>query len=460
MFLLAKFGRKKRPMVEGIFQYYFLFDEDAPQFIGKMAPLLQNAGFRPFTDCDGGGLPHSLPFKQSFWQFSTGEGSCVWALAYSPAGSWQDSFQEIKSLEQQAGVDVDMILGQATIVIAPGHPWEDLLKHYEAAVGGKPGMEIPVKTGRLMRYALSPTNIFYVANPEVYDASSSVFWGQRLAQFEAQQLKAGIISRLLREQLASVNRETAALDRELSLILHANLVSDQGEHKETEELSAQLNRLTTSYAKIAGSRHLIAKGKANLQAVLNQWTRQLRQESALDFDQARLNTWMENYHERLDQLTQAEANLQVSQQDYQAAIEVVRSRIDMMNSRSNLATQAQIRELMEHNTEMQKQSLVFQYAAGLIEFIVLAYYSHSLWKNLSHEGYLMVPASIQFIVVLLFSGNAVYCTHLLAEYMQGEYEVKSKMVISLISLAVLLVTIIAGTIFLSSQSASGLSAGH
>ncbi|HCF50422.1 MAG TPA: hypothetical protein DER60_09075, partial [Syntrophomonas sp.] len=238
--------------------------------------------------------------------------------------------------------------------------------------------------------------------------------------------------------------------------LHANLVSDQGEHKETEELSAQLNRLTTSYAKIAGSRHLIAKGKANLQAVLNQWTRQLRQESALDFDQARLNTWMENYHERLDQLTQAEANLQVSQEDYQAAIEVVRSRIDMMNSRSNLATQAQIRELMEHNTEMQKQSLVFQYAAGLIEFIVLAYYSHSLWKNLSHEGYLMVPASIQFIVVLLFSGNAVYCTHLLAEYMQGEHEVKSKMVISLISLAVLLVTIIAGTIFLSSQGASGL----
>ncbi len=169
---------------------------------------------------------------------------------------------------------------------------------------------------------------------------------------------------------------------------------------------------------------------------------------------------MENYHERLDQLTQAEANLQVSQQDYQAAIEVVRSRIDMMNSRSNLATQAQIRELMEHNTEMQKQSLVFQYAAGLIEFIVLAYYSHSLWKNLSHEGYLMVPASIQFIVVLLFSGNAVYCTHLLAEYMQGEYEVKSKMVHIVDLTGVLLVTIIAGTIFLSSQSASGLSAGH
>ena len=109
---------------------------------------------------------------------------------------------------------------------------------------------------------------------------------------------------------------------------------------------------------------------------------------------------------------------------------------------------------------MQKQSLVFQYAAGLIEFIVLAYYSHSLWKNLAYQAYNMIPASIQFMVVLLFSGHAVYCTHLLAEYIQGEHEVKNKVAIALLLMALLLGVIIVYTAWISSQGVPGALPGH
>jgi len=62
-------------------------------------------------------------------------------------------------------------------------------------------------------------------------------------------------------------------------------------------------------------------------------------------------------------------------------------------------------------------------------------------------------------VVLLFSGTAVYCTHHLAEYIEGEHEVKNRIVVSLIFLALLLVVIIAATAWLSSQGA-GASLGH
>jgi hypothetical protein len=460
MFLLAKIGRKRGLMAEGIFHYYFLLSEDAAPFIDKMAPWLQNAGFRPLTADDGEALPDELPFKPAYWQFAADEGSGVLALAFSPESTGQNPLQQLKSLEQEAGVDVDMILGQATVVIAPGKPFEEVLKQYQAVVRKRPGTELPLKAGRLMRHVLSSTSIFYIAIPEAYDARNSHFWGQRLAQLEGQHFKMRIITRLLGEQLNSVKREYGALEHELSLILHSNLVSKQGELAESEELDEQLKLLTTSYAKLAGNRRLIAEGKANLQALLNQFTRQLRQEPAFDFTSAGFNTLIENYQQRLEQLTQTEAHLQVSQQDYQAAIEVVRSRIDIMNSRSNLATQAQIRELMEHNTQMQKQSLVFQYAAGLIEFIVLAYYSHSLWKNLAYQAYNMIPASIQFMVVLLFSGHAVYCTHLLAEYIQGEHEVKNKVAIALLLMALLLGVIIVYTAWISSQGVPGALPGH
>lgn len=447
-------------MIAGIFQYYFMMAEDVSGFVAQMAAPLQAADFKLINSCDENGLPKSMPIEPVCWDFAAGADSSVVALAFSPKGTLAEALQEIAILEQQSGVDLDVILGRAAVVIG-GTTWEDLVQQSSALLGRKTPEEIAVKIGRLYRYVLSPTQALYLAHPGPYNAKTAVFWGQRLAQIEAQQLNAGIVSRLLRDQLILVKREGNALERELSLILHANLVSAQGAQKEAEELDAQLKGLTSSYGKIAGSRHLVAQGHARLRSLVNQLTRQLRPDAYLAEGQPLFDSWLASYEERLDELAQVEANLQAAQQDYQAGIEVVRSRIDMMNNRSNLETQAQIRELMEQNTEMQKQSLVFQYAAGLIEFIVLAYYSHSLWKNLAHDGYLLIPASIQFIMVLLFSGNAVYCTHLLAEYMQGEHEVKSKMIAAVIVFLILLAVIIAGTILAGAPGAgSGAAAGH
>lgn len=448
-------------MIAGIFQYYFMMAEDVSDFVDQMASPLQTAGFKVINRNDENGLPKSMPMEPISWNFPAGADSSVVALAYSPQGTLEESLQEIEALEKQSGLDLDMILGQATIVIGTELTWEELSKQSAAVLGKKTPDEIAVKNGRLMRYGLSPTRAFYLAQPGPYNAKSAVFWGQRLAQIEALQLNTAIVCRLLRDQLTMVRGEGTALERELSLILHANLVSAQGAQKEAQELDAQLNGLTSSYGKIAGSRHLVAQGQARLRNLLNQLTRQLRPDAYLAEGQPLFDGWLASYEERMDELAQAEADLQAAQQDYQAGIEVVRSRIDMMNNRSNLETQAQIRELMEQNTEMQKQSLVFQYAAGLIEFIVLAYYSHSLWKNLAHDGYLMIPASIQFIMVLLFSGNAVYCTHLLAEYMQGEHEVRTKMIAAVTAFIILLAIIIVGTILAGAPGAgAGTATGH
>jgi hypothetical protein len=62
---------------------------------------------------------------------------------------------------------------------------------------------------------------------------------------------------------------------------------------------------------------------------------------------------------------------------------------------------------------MQKQGLVYQYAAGLIEFIVLALYSHTLWSHLQHAAYTVIPSGFSLSPFVVFGnvglGNPFDC---------------------------------------------------
>ncbi len=428
----------------GVVRYYFLLEEDAQLFAQQLNGPLAEAGFQPchsFNDSQ-----RKAPFAPSYWQYTAFDTHILAIANQVQDGNWQRAWREISALEQQAQVDLDIILGQTTTIISTHPSREDILEQCQLVKKNHIEREIGVKNGRLARYGMSAGQSCYIANLKSLDSTSLAFLAHKLSLLEAQHLNLRMITRLLKEQEHSVSQESAVLDRELSLALHANLVSASSEQKEAEELAGQLQRLAGSYGKVAGSRHLIATGRGRLQTLLKQFTRSLSNETELLAQPSPFTAWARDYQDFLERLNLLEGNLYASQQNYQAAIGVVQSRIDMMNSRSNLATQAKIRNLMEQNTNLQKQSLVFQYAAGLIEFIVLAYYSHSLWKNLAPQAYLSVPASLQFMVVLLFSGSAVYCTHLLAEYMQGETEAGRKIALPLVFLALLVMVIIAGSV--------------
>lgn len=429
-------------MGDRVLRFYFLLREDAREFTEQVAAPLQKAGFQAYHSYNDWSNRSS---RCGYWLYAAFD-TCILTIASDQDDS--DSHQAITepAVLKQCPNALDMILGQTTVIISKGPSFENVLGRYKTMNKDYSGTEIAVKDGRLMRYGLSPTESLYIAQPDALDSPNLNFLARRLAALEAHHLNLNMVCRLLKDQEDAVSRESAALDRELSLILHANLVSTHGEQKEAEELAGKLQDLATSYGKIAGSSHLVSKGMARLETLLNQFTRQVKEEPVLLPPLTPFLAWIDDYEELLQRLNLTAANLHASQQNFRAAIEVVQSRINIMNSRSNLATQAQIRALMEQNTEMQKKSLVFQYAAGLIEFIVLAYYSHSLWKNLAYGAYLLIPTPLQFIVVLLFSGTAVYVTHLLAEYMQGERGVKQRMILSVLFLAMLLVLIIVGSI--------------
>lgn len=447
-------------MSNGVFNYYFFFEEDADRVISAFSPHLKSAGFaycpshETEVTCDG--------FERGFWQVSQENTRILVVKNYRAAGIWKDDLEELSQLEQQSGLDPDLLLGKSTVLLGTGDSWEAMTELAKSIVGRRSGTSIDIKQGALVRYPFSQTRSLFLCRADHYDALTAQFLEQGLALIEADQISLGMVSRLVKDQLSAVLRETEQLDKQLSNMLHFNLVSAHGDEQEAAELENQLKELSASYGKIAGSRALVLKGHKRLQNLLQSFSQLLARSTVLQPDKTHLDAWTGPFRNRMDELEIVEAQLKASQENHQAAIEVVRSRVDIMNSRSNLTTQEQIMELMQLNTEMQKQSLVFQYAAGLIEFIILAYYSHSLWKNLAHDAYTLVPASVQFVMVLLFSGNAVYCTHKLAEYVQGEHEVRNIMILSVVCLLILLVFILVGTylINMSGTAATVPGSGH
>jgi len=220
--------------------------------------------------------------------------------------------------------------------------------------------------------------------------------------------------------------------------------------EEAMELEEQIEGLSRAYGKIAGDYNTLLSAANRLSSLLQSFRQQLGSLRGADFSEGFISEMINPYLIRLREIEEAQNSVIISRENHRAAIEVARSKIDIMNARSNIATQKEIRNLMQLNVTIQKQSLVFQYAAGLIEFIVLAYYSHSLWSHLAHGAYAVIPGWIQFLVVIAFSGNTVYCTHLMAEYMQGDHHVKNKLIAAAIPLFLILFIVIAASALLSS----------
>lgn len=370
--------------------------------------------------------------------------------------TWDSYMASMEGWESRANLSGDDLLGKVTVLCASGSRWEDLL---ETAHGLYPYREIesfPVKNGQLARldWKWSGTGAYYLFQQQDAPAALARFFGSGLPLFEAGMLRLNMVCNLYRDRNSTITREISSCDTRLSNILHTELVSETAAMKKVEELEEQVQELSSSYGILAGDYNMIREGISRINGLLQAVLLQIKGEYFWQMDSGLEGSILNPYYRRLSELKSTADELRASRENHQAAIDVVRSRIDIMLSFQNIETQGRIKTLMELNTSMQKQSLTFQIAAGIIEFIVLAYYSHSLWKNLAHNAYNLIPPGVQLFMVVLFSWTAVYCTHLIAEYRQGDHHVRGRMMLYSGLLLALLFIIVFGSYWLE------LNAGH
>ncbi|MDD2620447.1 MAG: hypothetical protein PHC92_07250 [Syntrophomonadaceae bacterium] len=364
---------------------------------------------------------------------------------------WSSYISTIDSWEAKAGLKCEELIARISI-LSGIDDWDKLLKEAQIKVSAKEAFLMDINEGSLARLGRFWPNdqAFYACGLRSETALNQNLLLRSLPLIEAALLKLKAVSTFLRDQKITIAKENDCLDSALSQTLHSHLVSEKGGRDEAQELELKIEELSISYGKLAGDYSTVLTGSNRIHSMIVAFNRQIKAERGLEVNAELLDEILSPYQIRLNELKELSNQLKISRENHQAAIEVVRSKIDIMNARSNITTQEEIRALMELNINMQKQSLIFQYAAGLIEFIVLAYYSHTLWSHLAHAAFVAIPSGIQFIVVMLFSSNTVYCTHLLAEYLQGDNHVKKHLILATASLAVIFTIILAASIVFSS----------
>ncbi|NLO21552.1 MAG: hypothetical protein GX119_06080 [Syntrophomonadaceae bacterium] len=423
-----------------VFRYYIYLADDHH----KLEPWLNSFKSQGFQIQAGIGRPNENPDgPDKFMKELEQDNSKVLVLqCWGAEMILSDALAQMDSTH----LNPDLLLGQVTVLASNQLAWPDIISLIPLPASATKPYAISMTVGQMSRFKASAHHVYYACQPQDFDHPTMRLLSQRLPQLEASHLTLGMITRLLRERNRMVEQELREMDQQLSRIMHAHLVKEQKELKEAEELEQQIQTLSSAYGMLATDINLINEGRRRLQREWERFTLKLSQERTFKISDHQLESLGQPFLDTLNILHELYQSLITTRDSHQAAIDVVHSRIDIMNSRTNMATQENIRELMELNTDIQKQGLAFQLAAGLIEFIVLAYYSHSLWKNLVPIAYNSIPAALQLVAVLLFSGLTTYLTHLLAEYVQGRTYLKIRIISTSIPLFLLLMIILLASI--------------
>lgn len=432
-------------MSQFVLRFFYFLEEDI-ESLKKLSEIFSRNGFifsakiSSLSVMPPGGVFYNLDYPQ---------GKLRILAVKTPLNDdyWETDLNDLRSLEEEDILIANDIMGHLTI-LAGDDLWEDLSKKAEAKFSGETDDIIELKNGKMKCLARDrhKGEAIYLCGPVDNVSVNASFLLRGMPVLHAGMLRLQALDFILNDRLLSIRREKDEMQQDLIKILHTKLVMDQALLMAAEELESETQGLATAYGKLVGDQSMVIDGLKSLETALLQLERQINSEAALLTPAVLFAQITQSYQQRREDLHSIREELNEVRENYQAAIDVVQSKIQVMNSRTNIAAQEQIKGLLEVNTEMQKQGLVFQYAAGLIEFIVLAYYSHTLWSHLQHTAYTVIPSWIQFIMVLAFSGNIVWATHLIAEYYQGEVHVRKKLILAIILFLLLFALIITGSI--------------
>lgn len=437
-------------MACSILRYYY-FAEDDREVLDKVCSGLESSGF------NRGSQWAFLPEDEAKYVGLINHRNMLVLVVgcKHPEEPWAAQLSHLAQCEKDAGLKSSDLLAQITVLSSSPDSWNHALEEVRKIFASAEPVFFETASGQLARlnWKWPQGHAHYLFTFEESDPIMDRFFTTGLPVIEASLIRLNLISNMYRDRSQTILAEKQTCDKRLASILHTQLVFQSASRKEIDEMEAQINELSSSYGILVGDYSLVAESKNSLRDLIDESLRQLKSQQFLILNQDLLDTMLNPYRSHLASLSNMESDLRSSWENHQAAISVVRSRIDIMISRENIETQSQIKNLMETNTAIQEQSLTFQVAAGIIEFIVLAYYSHSLWKSLAHNAYALVPPWAQFITVLLFSGLTVEATHLFAEYRQGHRQAKGKLILFSVVLIVLLVLIIGASALMEAQPA-------
>lgn len=418
--------------------FYLFHNED--KIAEKLLPELKSFGLN-VEYIIGGSQETPQPLLANSARISTVDNILIfsWNCAESDLPSVRET---IDALENR-GICDEGFLGKVNLLTYSNGDWQQIVNDAKSCWGRSVAFQIENPAFALSRldWLWPNQETIYIANTDQPDNQVQAFFDSGLVQIEAAALKLHTISELYLGQSKYISEEKKQLDRTLSELLNQQSRWDLSSSSLPDIFEQSLNQLSNTYVVLSGYYRVIREAHARVSTLLASLRRRINREVLVANQPGGFSLFIDYYANRLASLHELQKDLQSSLDDHQTAIEMVQGRIDVMNSRENLRLQHRLGSVMELNTSLQEQSLTFQVAASLIEFIILAYYSLSMFKYLAEDAYHHLPSWLLFVLFSMLAGELVMATHVIAERMLGKHHENAKSVVVVLLLVITLAII-------------------
>lgn len=256
-----------------------------------------------------------------------------------------------------------------------------------------------------------------------------------------------------REQRSSIVEENSSIDKQVGALLHRQVISMDAENPDTAELESRIADLSRMFGLLATDSLMTRQAEKRLEKDLGALRTVLSRVMNPTADSDGIGEYhLGLYGTELKAIRTVSSDLDHSRQNAEAAIDVVRTQVELLRAEEEAEIQSQTRGLLDQILKLQEEGLALQVAAGLIEFVLIFYYVLISWEHLlGVEEAEHISPIVRIIPVAGIAAGAALGTHFLARSIKNKTWKNPGLWVS----AVMLLMALVGLVILSISTLTG-----
>ncbi len=343
------------------------------------------------------------------------------------------NFKNIEEKRNKIKESLSYALGEGTVLIVEEEEQIEIIKDQFPE---NPIIESELSFGKLYHSSRDSRN-YYFCIPSKNDPLLK-FLIEDLPIFDANFQSLDKKVKFFQDQRQLMEKERMELDKFVGKILYRGIGKKESDLERIEILEEEINNLSTTYEKMANYIFMTKNAQNTIKDEMGRLEEHL---SLLFLEKPLESKYLKDNKEILDQLKLEEGLLSASLEGTKTAIDVVATKVGLLRGRESLTLQKQTQKLQE-------EGLTMQMAASFIEFIIVFYYTLSIWKIfLTEEVLHHIPVLVQFTLVALFSFAVVICTHYVAVSWREHWKINRGIVITSVAIALLVISMAAISLY-------------
>lgn len=339
------------------------------------------------------------------------------------AQQWQEALQRIEENRSRVAAENINVIGETTFLLAPGSSSADLASEAAALIPGKmllsslsPETRTTGALAHVTGHGEPGRDYYFLAAIDCESCLATTF-----PQMDSLIKKLKRETSHFREQRQAIVKQRAEIDNQVGALLHQQVISGGSTETSAAQLEERIANLSRMFGLLATDSLLVRQAGD----LLEKDTRLLGESLSAMLDRDPHNPddigeyYMEVFDADLGEVAAEADHLDFSRQNAQAAIEVVRTQVELLRAGEEAAIQEQTRQLLSRSLILQKERLSLQVAAAFVEFVLVFYYVLKSWEGiLGQEAVEHITPGVRALLVGSFSASAAVGTHFLAQCLQ------------------------------------------